>query len=205
MYLFCGKPRKADIKECLQQLSKTQGFHLTMREVDIERSSVDDLTDVSLWDELFSQVKSGHWDVVILSPPCNTWSRARYQWKLHPGPKPLRSLSSPWGFPWLDEKSNEKVKEANMLVTNSIKLAKEMAEVGGYFLIEHPEDLGLVAEESPASIWQLDEMRQLQVEAKATTWAIFQCSFNAGSPKPTRFLSNLKKCSTLEICNVATF
>ena len=89
MYLFCGKPRKADIKECLQQLSKTQGFHLTMREVDIERSSVDDLTDVSLWDELFLQVKSGHWDVVILSPPCNTWSRARYQWKLHPGPKPL--------------------------------------------------------------------------------------------------------------------
>lgn len=53
LYLFCGKPRKADIKVCLQHLSKTQKFQLTMREVDIERSSLDDLTDVSLWDELF--------------------------------------------------------------------------------------------------------------------------------------------------------
>lgn len=86
LYLFCGKPRKADIKECLQHLSTTQKFQLTMHEVDTERSSLDDLRDVSLWDELFSQVKSGHWDIVILSPPCNTWSRARYQWKLHPGP-----------------------------------------------------------------------------------------------------------------------
>ena len=103
---------------------------------------MDDLTDVSLWDELFSQVKSGGWDVVILSPPCNTWSRARYQWKVHPGPKPLPSLSWPWGFPWLDEKSSEKVKEANMFVTNSIKLAKEMSEVGGYFLIEPPGGSG---------------------------------------------------------------
>ena len=205
MYLFCGKPRKADIKECLQQLSKTQKFQLTMREVDIERSSLDDLTDVSLWDELFSQVKSGLWDVVILSPPCNTWSRARYQWKLHPGPKPLRSFTYPLGFPWLDEKATAKVTEANLFVMNSINLAKAMTEVGGHYLIEHPEDLGLVAEELPASIWQLDEMRQLQLETRATTWAVFQCKFHAGSPKPTRFMSNLKRCSSLKYANWPCF
>ena len=78
-------------------------------------------------------------------------------------------------------------------------------EVGGYFLIEHPEDLGLVAEESPASFWQLDEMRQLQLETRATTWAIFQCAFDAGSPKPTRFLSNLRRCSTLKYASWPRF
>ena len=85
-----------------------------------------------------------------------------------------------------------------MLVTNSINLARQIVEVGGYFLIEHPEDLGLVAEESPASFWQLDEARQLELETRAATSAIFQCEFDAGSPKLTRFLSNLRRCSALK-------
>ena len=198
MYLFCGKPRKADIKECLQQLSKTHKFHLTIREVDIERNAMDDLSSVSLWNEIFAEVRAGKWDCAILSPPCNTWSRARYQWRSHPGPRPLRSLTWPWGFPWLDDKSTSTVKEANLFVINSINLARAIADVGGHYLFEHPEDLGRVAGESPASIWQLDEMRQLQVDTRATTWAIFQCAFNADSPKPTRFLSNLKRCTTLK-------
>ena len=83
-------------------------------------------------------------------------------------------------------------------MVNSINLARAVADAGGHYLFEHPEDLGRVADESPASIWQLDEMRQLQVDTRATTWAIFQCAFNADSPKPTRFLSNLKRCATLK-------
>ena len=60
-----------------------------------------------------------------------------------------------------------------------------------FFLIEHPEDLGTVNGEAPASIWQLDEMRNLQITTNATTWAIFQCGFGADTSKPTRFLSSI--------------
>ena len=72
-----------------------------------------------------------------------------------------------WGFPWLDDRSASKVKEANLFVVNSINLARAVADAGGHYLFEHPEDLGRVADESPASIWQLDEMRQLQVDTRA--------------------------------------
>ena len=45
--------------------------------------------------------------------------------------------------------------------------------------------------EQPASIWQLTEMRQLQIDTVATTFAMFQCEFGATTSKPTRFLSNI--------------
>ena len=110
---------------------------------------------------VLDQVKRGLWDVVVLSPPCGTWSRARYQWKLHPGPKPLRSSSWPLGFPWLSDQCRRQVEVANYFVFQSILAAELVAQSGGFYLFEHPEDLGEVAGEVPASIWQLPEMRQL--------------------------------------------
>ena len=45
-------------------------------------------------------------------------------------------------------------------------------------------------QESPASIWQMTEVRNLVKTTQGTTWAIYQCHFGADSPKPTRFISN---------------
>ena len=80
---------------------------------------------------------------------------------------------------------------ANYFVSQTIRAAHLASEVGAFFLIEHPEDLGTVNGEAPASIWQLDEMRDLQIATNATTWAIFQCGFGADTSKPTRFLSSI--------------
>ena len=85
LYLFCGTPRKADVKHCLKKLAFKRHFELEIREVDIERSSDDDLTKSQLWDELLEQIRSGFFDVVFVSPPCNTWSRVRFQWQKFPG------------------------------------------------------------------------------------------------------------------------
>lgn len=43
----------------------------------IERSEDDDLLKDSLWKELWEEIDNGLWDVVVLTPPCNTFSRAR--------------------------------------------------------------------------------------------------------------------------------
>ena len=48
-----------------------------VREVDIERSNEDDLLQQGLWEELWAAIDQGEWDVVLLTPPCNTFSRAR--------------------------------------------------------------------------------------------------------------------------------
>ena len=177
-------------------MSNKDGFTLELKEVDIERSSADDLSSDSLWEQLIGEIRDGRWDVVILSPPCNTFSRARCQWRSHPGPRPLRSKDFPWGFPWLSNSHYNLVQQHNYFIRQCIKTCKVALQTRSFFLLEHPEDLGAVGEQIPASIWQLEEIRDLQLEAKATTWAIYQCHFGAESPKPTRFLSNLPGCKS---------
>ncbi len=66
LYLFCGVPRQADINSCLKTLSNKESFTLELKEVDIERSSADDLSSDSLWEQLIGEVRDGLWDVVIL-------------------------------------------------------------------------------------------------------------------------------------------
>ena len=189
--LFAGAPRRADINSFLQALSKAQDFDLDVREVDIERSDSDDLSSAQLWEEIFTEIDSGKYDVIIMSPPCGTWSRVRFQWLIHPGPRPPRNKTWPWGFPWLSAAQRKKVDTANYFVSQTIAAAHRAFASGTCFLIEHPEDLGSVNGEAPASIWQLDEMRDLQVATGATTWAIFQCAFGADTSKPTRFISTI--------------
>ena len=65
--------------------------------------------------------------------------------------------------------------------------------------MEHPEDLGKTADdELPASIWQREDIKLLQKETTASTWALFQCGYGsdsglavATSSKPTRLFSTL--------------
>ena len=104
------------MKQCLKKLASKHQFELEIREVDIERSLDDDLTKSQLWDELLEQIRSGHYDVIFMSPPCNTWSRVRFQWQKFPGPRPIRNAAWPMGFPWLNNKHKEQVEFANYFV-----------------------------------------------------------------------------------------
>ena len=59
LYLFCGKPRQADIKSWLKRLSPQYNCMVEIREVDISRSEADDLSKDNLWQELFTEVAEG--------------------------------------------------------------------------------------------------------------------------------------------------
>ena len=84
MYLFAGRQRHSDIGAFLRKAEKSGKFRLELMEFDIERSPDHDLTDDALWDRIFALLKEGDW-VLIVSPPCNTFSRARFQHQQHPG------------------------------------------------------------------------------------------------------------------------
>ena len=97
IYLFAGHQRHSDIGSFLKKAAESGNFKLELMEFDIERSPEHDLTDENLWERIFSLLKEGDW-VLIVSPPCNTFSRARFQLQF-PGPKPLRTQTWPRGFP----------------------------------------------------------------------------------------------------------
>ncbi len=55
------------MKQCLKRLASTKRFALNIREVDIERSSDDDLTKSQF--ELLEQIRSNRYDVIFMNPP----------------------------------------------------------------------------------------------------------------------------------------
>jgi len=190
MYLFAGHQRHSDIGSFLKKAAESGNFKLELMEFDIERSPEHDLTDENLWERIFSLLKEGDW-VLIVSPPCNTFSRARFQLQ-HPGPTPLRTQTWPRGFPWLNNRDKLKVEEANLFVDRCLAACECTAESGGIFLLEHPEDLGTVRGERPGSIWQWPELLELIPKLGAVSFALHQCHFGASTPKATRFLTNME-------------
>jgi len=176
----------------LNLFGSNHNFEFYMREVDIERNEADDLLQQKLWEEIWEELRQGKYDVVIVTPPCNSFSRARCNAPATPGPVPVRNVCHPWGFPWLTGNNKQLVVDHNFLLIQCFNTMDVCIEVGCDFLFEHPEDLGVTSTgERPASVWQLEQMRKLVEVHQAITFAIYQCHFGADSPKPTRFLTSL--------------
>ena len=190
MYLFAGARRHSDVAACLRQAEASGKIKLILKEFDIERSPDHDLTNVALWTEILETLDEGSW-FIIVSPPCNTFSRARFQ-RRHPGPRPVRTKAWPRGFPWLSNANKQKVAEANFFVDKCIEACERAANSNGFFILEHPEDLGVVDDEHPGSIWQWPEILELIPKCNACCFGIHQCRFGAITPKPTRLLTNLQ-------------
>ena len=202
LYLFAGPERHADIKFHLQTLADSEGIDLLMTEFDILRDRSQDLTADEVWQQLLEKLRAGIFDFVVMAPPCNTFSRARHN-RQHLGPKPLRLLEYPRGFPWLKTVDAQKVETANLLVDRSLQMAMECTGLGIGFLLEHPEQLGLAAGMIPASIWNFKEFLQLEQHEQVRQAAIFQCQFGAPTSKPTRLATSA--CEAFEKSPFATF
>lgn len=189
LYLFAGLPRKADIGFWLRELAP-DGAEASVEEFDLQRSEQDDITDDSLWFRILSKIQSGLYHVLITSPPCNTWSRAKFRGS---GPRPERSRDHPWGLPSLLPGSLDKQRcdTGSLLLQRSLEACTAADIVGTRWLLEHPEDLGATTSGVPASIWALEVTRALISNSHAETVAIHQCSYGSQTSKPTRLAGTL--------------
>ncbi|CAL1152593.1 unnamed protein product [Cladocopium goreaui] len=147
-------------------------IELQLHEIDIERSQEHDLRKQELWD--------------------NVHELLRFQWKKYPGPRPLRNRTWPKGFPWLSNENGKIVAEANEFIFRCLDACTIAVQFEGWYFWEHPEDLGLVQDEVPGSIWQWTEVHELLAMSAGITFAIHQCHFGALTPKPTRLMCNVK-------------
>ncbi|OLP90151.1 hypothetical protein AK812_SmicGene28324 [Symbiodinium microadriaticum] len=157
--VMVGRSSKGNGKgEAKNGKGTTGRYNLVMREVDIKRDATSDLLDSANWNKIFTEITAGEWDVLLLSPPCSTWSRARFRYAGKFGAKPLRNSAYVWGFPWLEASQRELADRGNFFIHQCIRAVQLQLSVGKFFLWEHPEDLGATSQgESPASIWQLAE------------------------------------------------
>ena len=163
-----------------------------------------DLTDKGKRQGILEQIKGGKYAVIIVTPPCGTWSRVT--WANHFGPKPVRDETRPWGYPWLSEKLQKRADEGNIMIVVFIDILMLLGTTWcnliarrPYFLGEHPGDLGglhsPVAQGKwvrPASIWKLPDLRNAADKLEGMqSIALHQCNWGAPTPKPTRLLTDL--------------
>ena len=198
LYLFAGEDRKASIKGAIVDIARVWApcIGVDFLELDVCQGGAEhDLSDPERQADIVDQVRRGAWHWVILSPPCNTWSRA--VWSNPQGPRPVRSYRYPLGFPWLSRADRAKAELGNCLALFAARVAAAACEASVRkhfvrFTLEHPEDLGATPRGSPASIWQLDEVRRLtELGAHAVSFAFWQCFFGPDYPKPTRIVGNI--------------
>ena len=202
VYFFSGIERKASIANKLKGLCSQQGFGLIFEEIDILVGGAShDLLDKEAQERFIQRIESGDIDVMILSPPCGTWSRAN--WANDLKPQPCRDRAHPWGFPNQKLSQQKRADMGNEFVHFSIRAlaAAKAAKARGIrirSLLEHPEDLGMTHRGEPASIWQLPEIRDIaELTAPPRNDGFItvggnQCQFpGVDRKKPTRLLSDL--------------
>ena len=139
LYLFAGAPRKSSIADAFRALSKSSygSIDFEFVEIDITRNPQEhDLKNPELRSGFLDDIARGIYDLVIASPPCNTWSRA--VWANNRGPHPIRSDRYPLGFPWLEKHDRAKAEDSNILAFFAIASMKSVscANLSGHDVLQ---------------------------------------------------------------------
>ena len=105
LYLFAGPQRDTGIPEVLRRLaeSATENISVETTVFDILRDRTQDLLNEDTQADILDKLRARHFDAVIMSPPCATWSRA--PWANSLGPKPRGQPSIHGVFPGWKEQS----------------------------------------------------------------------------------------------------
>ena len=189
IYIYAGKSRKADIRACLWEICKDKGWLLVMEEIDVVRDpKAHDTMKTDNWDSIKLRIVTRRMFIVVVTPPCESWTRVLYanSW----GPHPVRSVEHPWGFPWLSENDKLRAEAGNVFIRQTLEIFHLVAKHELILLSEFPEDLGATKDgDQPASIFQLPEFWDALDAARGVSGAFYQCKDGAPYAKPTRISS----------------
>ena len=181
LYLFAGRRREGDLEAAIHARAESDGFEVEVWSIDAVIDPKHDLTNDEFVAVILGLARAGYFHAVIASPPCSTWSRARFLGK---GPRPLRTRREPWGRTDISFTAFERLRLdlGSRLLLTAIQVVQAVCLAGGLGLMEHPADPG---EDPYPSIWNLPEMASLLEETGGQVKLIDQCRYGAPSMKPT--------------------
>ena len=148
VHLYSGRRRSQDFHEAMQSLvhSTTSAWASSLWVVSIDTAIREDMNvhSETVWSWLLTAARSGRILGLLLGPPCETWSGARFeprldaQGQLLRGPRPLRHSDSCWGLERLSLKELRQISVGNCLFLRGLWLCIPIAIGGGAVLLEHP-------------------------------------------------------------------
>ena len=126
LYLFSGRRRQHSVRTELERLAAAAGLQLEFSDRDLLNG--DNLLSSKLQGRIIKQVTSGRYHVLLASPPCSTFSRAR--WANGRGPRPLRSAAHPFGFWRLSPKRRKAARDANRMIAFTVLVLNRQLDQG---------------------------------------------------------------------------
>ena len=130
----------------------------------------------------------------IVSPPCESWSRARLHggvagWsKGDGGPRVVRTEEAPEGLFAMTAPEQQQVLLGNRLLCFIMLAFVHMLRISRFAMVEHPASSAAASEAWLASIWKLFLTKVFQANEFVWKVDIYQGLFGAKSPKPTSLL-----------------
>ena len=151
-------------------------------------SNTDDLLDPAVESQLISMILSGCVRLVWLGMPCTTFSIARKDDGVGPGP--LRSDQYPMGLPDLCPRDQKKVSNGNALLFVTVRLVMICIYTRTAFVVENPHS---------SRCWLTFLMQQLQSLSMCKFLHLDFCGFGEAWKKPTGLLHAFLDLSSLAI------
>ena len=149
----------------LQQLAAAWTLDLKVECVDVKRSAKYDLNLPKVRRSYLDRVAAKEFDVVLLSPPCATFSRAT--WANFKGPRPVRSYEHPRGLETLTPAERDRA------ILEKTSPMRSVADGAATFLaMEQPEDLGALASGPHEGLWPWQWPQLADLLQKATDCGI---------------------------------
>ena len=125
----------------------------------------------------------------LLLPSTASWSRARSMGRQ--GPRALRSRAWPWGVPGLTEEQRRVVEEDNDHLRLTLEVAELLRQQYVPWVLSFPEQFGSTEGETPATIWDLEELVRWSKLHKIWRLALNQCEYGEERRRPTGILTNM--------------
>eukprot|EP00438_Fugacium_kawagutii_P011413 Skav216741 [mRNA] locus=scaffold178:124271:126382:- [translate_table: standard] len=184
LYVFSGRRREGDFQMQTEHFLRTTGQQGRVLMLDLALSPRHDVYQESLLTVLKSWIQAGLVIGLLIAPPCETWSEARYIEQDFAAPRPLREAANPLCIERLKLSELEQLEVSNHLLFVTIRLVFIAVCHCIPSIVEHPREPKDVHR---PSIWRLPWFQELFRLKLMTQHVVFQAQFGSESVKPTHF------------------
>ena len=183
LYVFSGRRRPGDYQGHLEAFLHTHHLQGRVLMIDLALSEAHDVGNERLEQLLVNWIRQGFVSGLLIAPPCEMWSEARYLHCDEPGhPRPVRSAMDPFGIPNLQIRELEQVTISSFLLFVTLRLLFAAAVSQVPAILEHPAES---KKGSRAAIWKLPWLQFMAQMGYMTKHRIWQAEFGGVSVKPT--------------------
>ena len=183
LYVFSGRRRPGDFQQHLETLLFQRQLSGHVLLLDLAISNKHDVNDRELVHKLINWVRMGVVGGVLVAPPCETWTEARFLTTENlRDPRPLRSNQEPMGLPQLTLRELEQLGISNYLLYVAIRLVFHCALCATPAILEHPKE---PRNKDRPSIWRLPWLQALKASNLLAQRLIWQAEYGSHVAKPT--------------------